>query len=84
MIIIWGSRGRITEEVIIQVECIICQNQKLSICSIRKWFTFFFVPIFPISRKQYYFSCQSCENSYKIKDNVNLESLIKDIKMQEN
>lgn len=78
MIIVWGSRNRITEEGQINFECIICKEQTTTVCSYRSWFTFFFIPIFPTGSKKYYISCTICENSYKIKDGINIQELLKE------
>lgn len=80
MLIIWGSRNRVHEEGIINYECIICKEPQIKICSYRRWFTFFFVPIFPTDSKKYFLSCTHCENSYKIKDGVNVAELINESK----
>jgi hypothetical protein len=68
MFIISGSRGRTKKESMISKDCLLCPNKELQIISIRSWFTFFFIPIFPISSKTYYMECASCENCYKFQD----------------
>ena len=78
MLIIWGSRNRIHEEGTVNFECIICKESTTNICSYRSWFTFFFVPIFPTESKKYFISCTICENSYKIKDGIDIKELLKE------
>lgn len=68
MFIIWGSTGRTKKERMINKDCLLCPNKDLQIISIRSWFTFFFIPLFPISSKTYYMECASCESCYKFKD----------------
>lgn len=78
MLIIWGSRNKISHEGIINYECIICKEAQINVCSYRSWFTFFFLPIFPTESKKYFLSCNSCENSYKIKHDLDIKELLKE------
>lgn len=75
MFLIWGSKHRKNEEGTLKHNCIICQNISLEVCSYRKWFTFFFIPIFPYSSKDYYVECLECKNIYKFNG---LEELVKE------
>lgn len=69
MLIIWGSRSRQKQELSgLSLACLLCQEPGMSLVSSRTWFTFFFIPLFPISSKKYYVTCASCENCFKIKD----------------
>lgn len=65
MFLIWGSKYIKSTERTLRCNCVICQNDSLEICSYRKWFTFFFIPIFPYSKKDYYVECLECQNVYK-------------------
>lgn len=65
MFLIWGSKHIKNTEGTLRHDCLICQSSSLEICSYRKWFTFFFIPIFPYSRKDYYVECLDCQNIYK-------------------
>jgi len=76
MFFIWGTKYmKDFEGTLKNSYCLICQNNSLIACSYRKWFTLFFVPIFPYSQKDYYVDCSVCQNSYKFNG---LEELIKD------
>ena len=75
MFLIWGSKFIKSTERSLKANCIICQSDSLEICSYRKWFTFFFIPIFPYSRRDYYVECLECENIYKFNG---LEKLIEE------
>lgn len=81
MIIIWGSKYRKNEEGTLEYTCIICQHNLLQVYSFRRWFTFFFVPIFPTSSKDYYVECSECENTYKFNS---LEELMKEEETSQN
>jgi len=67
MFIIWGTRARSSKEGTLEHSCLICPNSSLQVYSWRKWFTFFFIPVFPISSRSYYVECRDCENSYTFK-----------------
>ena len=78
MIFIWGSTYKKNEEGTLTHDCVICQNISLQVYSMRKWFTFFFVPIFPYRSKEYYMECARCGSSYTLKHEINIEKLIKE------
>jgi len=82
-IIIWGSRNKIHEEGIINYVCLVCTEPQVTVCSYRSWFTLFFIPVFPTESKKYFLSCANCENSYKIKDDVNIEELLNESNKKE-
>jgi hypothetical protein len=70
MIIIWGSRSIQKNEAWVEnYACPLCRSQRLLLVSVRSWFTFFFIPIFPMSSKKYYLECTLCENCFKVNDN---------------
>lgn len=75
MFLIWGSKYRKTTERTLRHNCIICESSFLNLCSYRKWFSFFFIPIFPYSRKDYYVECLDCQNIYKFNG---LEKIVED------
>ncbi len=66
MIIIWGSRALKRREGTLRYNCMICPSSSLTVHSYRKWFTLFFIPIFPIGSREYYVKCRECRNSYKM------------------
>ncbi len=77
MIIIWGSRSIRKDEMSAHFDCMACnQPQEMKIVSFRSWFTFFFIPVFPTSKKKFYLECINCENTYKIKDDIKIEELL--------
>lgn len=67
MLLIWGSKYIKTNEKTLKYRCLICYNNSLEVCYYRKWFTFFFIPIFPYSSKEYYVECLECSNIYQFK-----------------
>lgn len=76
MFIIWGSVSKEKLEGSTHLECRICQRETLYIYSMRSWLTIFFVPVFPTSSKEYYFVCSSCENSYKVEEEMAIEYMV--------
>jgi len=78
MLIIWGSKWKIKEEGSINLICDGCQEEELMVCSTRRWFTLFFIPVIPTSSKEYYLHCLSCENSYELENSINIEELLND------
>jgi len=55
--------------------CLICQQKNLNVISLRRWITFFFIPVFPFGEKKFYLECLQCENCYKLKD-IDIEKLL--------
>ena len=77
MILIWGSKSIKKNEGKVKLHsCPLCQLPRLSLLSVRSWFTFFFIPIFPTSSKKHYFVCSICENCFVVKDNVSVEKFL--------
>lgn len=76
MIFIWGSKWVKKEEAKIVFDCYVCVIKEAYVCSFRRWFTFFFIPIFPTSSKEFYIECLGCENTFKLKDDVNVDELV--------
>jgi hypothetical protein len=73
-----GYRWRKYEEIHhIHFECTVCGQTDMRIFSMRRWFTLFFLPIFPISRQHLYLECLHCESSYKVNEGTHLEDLYK-------
>jgi len=83
MFLIWGSRWRKGHSKKIWYECIICQEKNLSSYFMRNWFTFFFIPIFPISGKKFYLECPNCDNCYTLKKEINIEEFLNQHEIQE-
>ena len=67
MIIIFGTRGRLTVaspgETLVN-SCPHCQGD-LVLKDNKVWFTLFFLPIFPISHKGSFYHCNRCDGAYK-------------------
>lgn len=67
MIIIFGTRGRIVNasnyEKLSQA-CPDCHSD-LELKSLQRWFTLFFIPIFPIQTIDSFYRCSKCNASYK-------------------
>ncbi len=67
MILIFGTRGRITgsrEADILNKSCPNCSSD-LELKDLKKWFTLFFIPIFPFNTLDTFYQCRKCESSYK-------------------
>lgn len=67
MILIFGTRGRITrssEKDILDKACPNC-SADLELKDLKKWFTLFFMPIFPFKTLDTFYQCKNCESSYK-------------------
>jgi hypothetical protein len=75
MFLIWGSKNIKDTEGALKYNCLLCKSDSLEICSYRKWFTFFFIPMFPCGKKDYYVECLECQNIYKFNG---LEKLIEE------
>lgn len=75
MFLIWGTKYIKSTERTLRCNCAICPNDSLEVCSYRKWFTFFFIPLFPYSKKDYYVECLDCQNIYKFNG---LEKLVEE------
>ena len=68
MIIIWGTR---TKEKIMAIaaphNCESCNNTvQFQLIRVMRWFTLFWIPIFPFSIK-YFLSCPVCNNGWQLK-----------------
>lgn len=46
--------------------CPICNSSSFSIIHTWTWFTLFFIPVFPISAKKYFFVCERCMNGFAV------------------
>lgn len=67
MILIFGTRGRITtsnERDRLAKACPNCKSD-LELKELKKWFTLFFIPVFPFSTLDTFYQCNGCESSYK-------------------
>lgn len=74
--IIWGLRNRGNALGQIQLTCPNCHRAAMtSLAQTRRWFTLFFIPLFPIGAKQSIAVCGLCGFRYQV-DNAQAESLV--------
>ena len=66
--IIWGSRGRTFTEQKGRFFCPSCDSEKnYEHKKVEKWFTLYFLPIFPTKKLGEYIECGSCESTFQMK-----------------
>ena len=64
--IIWGSRGRTSTVEEGQFFCPRCRsNQPYKLQRVQRWFTLYFIPIFPIGGAERYVECRGCGQAFK-------------------
>lgn len=76
--IIFGTRGITGIEATVQLRCTFCNSTPLNLCSMRDWFTLYFVPIIPVNNKKYYIECPACKNGFLLKADADIEEYIKE------
>jgi len=67
--------------------CERCQNDSIfSLFKTRRWLSIFFIPVFPISRVEYFLSCDICGHAAEINRNEadGFKSLIDDTRLYAN
>jgi tellurite resistance protein len=65
--IIWGSKGRTSTQSSGEFYCPDCSDYKnYAHRKVKKWFTLYFIPIFPMSDLGEYIECDICKSTYKI------------------
>lgn len=67
MILLFGTKGRITrssENDLLKSACPNCDSD-LELKNLKRWFTLFFIPIFPFNTLDTFYQCNKCESSYK-------------------
>jgi len=65
--IIYGTKGRLTDakpEDLLRDACPNCKGN-LRLCDLKKWFTLYFIPLFPYSHIESIYHCKECDSSYK-------------------
>ncbi len=72
--IIWGYRTRtskVKKAEVLKKSCPSCGGD-LELHDLKKWFTLYFIPIFPFQTLESFYKCADCSNSYKeeIKDSL--------------
>ena len=64
--IIWGSRGRTSVVQEGQFHCPRCRgNQPYQLKRVQRWFTLYFIPIFPMGVLGEYAECGQCQTTWK-------------------
>ena len=68
MIIVYGTKNKIKNLGIVgKYECSRCNNiSDLQFMSSQQWFTLFWIPIFPISKKKEFMQCPICHQNYQV------------------
>ena len=65
--IIWGTRGREIEVTTGQFNCPKCQTVRpYKHKRVARYFTLFFIPLFPIQKLGDFIECQACRQTYKL------------------
>jgi len=65
--IIFGYKTKLTKveaEEVLKNACPDCKGN-LELHDLKRWFTLYFIPIFPFSTVESYYKCDSCEQTYK-------------------
>ncbi|MBW2981424.1 TerB family tellurite resistance protein [Candidatus Woesearchaeota archaeon] len=75
MLILFGARTRISrssENDVLKNACPSCGSD-LELSNLKRWFTLYFIPIFPVSHIDTFYRCVKCKQTYKkeIKDMLN-------------
>jgi hypothetical protein len=64
--IIWGSRSMTGTVQSGRFACPRCNGQSpFEEKRVRRWFTLYFLPVFPIGSSGYYVECQACRGTFK-------------------
>jgi hypothetical protein len=64
--IIWGSTGMTSTAESGRFFCPRCDEDQTNydLKAVRRWFTIYFIPIFPISGKEFYVECRGCRGTF--------------------
>ncbi|MBV9122914.1 MAG: zinc-ribbon domain-containing protein [Planctomycetes bacterium] len=64
--IIWGSRGISSTKEAGDFFCPSCDaEEEYLLKQVRRWFTLYFIPLFPIGAAQRYVQCRGCKQTFK-------------------
>lgn len=67
MIIVFGTRTLKNKiNTTLEYNCPICQHERATVLSTWRWFTLFWIPVFPIGKKKYWKMCNLCQNGYEL------------------
>jgi uncharacterized membrane protein YebE (DUF533 family) len=65
MILIWGTKGRTSAAGEGEFYCPECRTRHAyTLQEVKRWFTFFFIPIFPMGQLGQYVECDTCKATY--------------------
>ncbi len=65
MILIWGTKGRTSAAGEGEFYCPDCNaRHNYTLQEVKRWFTFFFIPIFPMGKLGEYVECGTCKATY--------------------
>jgi tellurite resistance protein len=65
--IIWGSKGRTSTQATGDFYCSECSDYRpYGHKVVKKWFTLYFIPVFPMSTLGEYIECNSCNSTFKM------------------
>lgn len=65
MILIWGTKGRTKATDTGDFHCPDCNHRRdYALQEVKRWFTFFFIPIFPMGTLGQYVECGTCRATY--------------------
>ncbi len=67
MLILFGARTRISksrEDDVLKNSCPSCGSD-LELSDLKRWFTLYFIPIFPVSHVDTFYKCIKCKQTYK-------------------
>lgn len=65
MILIWGTKGRTSAAGEGEFYCPDCNSRHAyTLQEVKRWFTFFFIPIFPMGKLGEYVECGACKATY--------------------
>ena len=65
MILIWGTKGRVNTLKQGYFLCPLCNiTCACELQEMRRWFTFFWLPIFPFGKRISYLECQECSTAF--------------------
>jgi uncharacterized membrane protein YebE (DUF533 family) len=65
MLFIWGFKGRSKKQSDGQFYCPDCGDYRMYfLMMVKRWFTFYFIPIFPTSTLGEYVECQTCKSTF--------------------
>jgi uncharacterized tellurite resistance protein B-like protein len=80
MLILFGARTRVSrsrEDDVLKNSCPGCGSD-LELSDLKRWFTLYFIPIFPVSHVDTFYKCVKCKQTYKKEIKKMLKNTAKD------